>query len=231
MAITARPRAVPHNEAMPRTSPPRTVTERTRLLVVAPLGLVAGGIAAIAAPWQLAVLIGWDIAATTLLVWVWVTIGRTDGPQTRALALSEDNSRTGSWLVLLGAAVFSLVGAVFAFVQGNNSTGALKGVLVGGCVLTVAVSWVVVHTVFTLRYAHLYYSDDVGGIDFGQDITPDYHDFAYVAFTVGATFQVSDTDVTHRDIRHAVLHHALLSYLFGALIVAFTINAVAGLAK
>ncbi len=90
-------------------------------------------------------------------------------------------------------------------------------------------SWAVVHTVFTLRYAHEYYAAPSGGIDFKNDAPPDYQDFAYVAFTVGMTFQVSDTDVQKRVIRRTILRHALLSYLFGAVILAVTINVVANL--
>ena len=94
-----------------------------------------------------------------------------------------------------------------------------------------AVSWGVVHTVFTLRYAHRYYRDPIGGIDFksGDDYAPDYGDFAYVAFTVGMTFQVSDTDIQSREIRRSVLSHALLAYLFGAVILAVTVNLIASL--
>ena len=87
------------------------------------------------------------------------------------------------------------------------------------------------HTVFALRYAHIYYTEPEGGIDFktkGGE-RPDYVDFAYTAFTVGMTFQVSDTDITRREIRRTVLRHALLSFLFGAVIVASAVNIVATL--
>ncbi len=98
---------------------------------------------------------------------------------------------------------------------------------IGG--LTVVVSWSVVHTVFALRYAREYYSTPVGGIDFkSDDEEPDYQDFAYVAFTVGMTFQVSDTDVQARPIRRTVIRHALLAYLFGAVILAVAVNVIAG---
>ncbi len=92
-------------------------------------------------------------------------------------------------------------------------------------------SWAAVHTVFTLRYASLYHLEG-GGIDFTEgDRLPDYRDFAYVAFTIGMTFQVSDTDLTSFTIRRTALRHALLAYLFGIVIVAITINVVAGLLK
>jgi uncharacterized membrane protein len=94
--------------------------------------------------------------------------------------------------------------------------------------LTVALSWLSVHAVYTLRYADLYYRTG-GGIDFHDDGAPDFGDFAYVAFTIGMTFQVSDTDLVSRPIRRTALRHALLSYLFGIAVIATTINAVASL--
>ena len=98
-------------------------------------------------------------------------------------------------------------------------------------ILTVMLSWALVHTLFALRYARLYYSDHPGGIDFKNDAPPDFLDFAYVAFTVGMTFQVSDTDVQLRSIRRAVLRQALISYVFGVVIIAVTINVIAGFVK
>ena len=97
--------------------------------------------------------------------------------------------------------------------------------------LTVVLSWAVVHFVFALRYADEFYTAPIGGIDFKAEpeYAPDYRDFAYVAFTVGMTFQVSDTDIQIRVIRRTVMTHALLSYLFGAVILAVTINVIAAL--
>jgi uncharacterized membrane protein len=81
-----------------------------------------------------------------------------------------------------------------------------------------------------LRYARLYYNDPRGGIEFAEpDKTPDYLDFVYVSFTVGMTFQVSDTDIQSSRIRRTVLRHALLSFLFGAVILGVTVNVVASL--
>jgi uncharacterized membrane protein len=96
---------------------------------------------------------------------------------------------------------------------------------------TVVVSWTVVNTVFTLRYARLYYRGAGGGVDFGTDSTqpPDYRDFAYLAFTIGMTYQVSDTMLRDRGIRRTVLLHAVLSYVFGVVIVSAGVNVVAGL--
>ena len=86
-----------------------------------------------------------------------------------------------------------------------------------------------VHTVYMLRYADLYYRGPKGGITFAGKEDPDYKDFAYVAFTLGMTFQVSDTDLTGKRVRRTALHHALLSYVFGTGIVAITVSSVAAL--
>ena len=86
-----------------------------------------------------------------------------------------------------------------------------------------------VHTDFTLRYADLYYVPPIGGIDFPGDDRPDYRDFAYLAFTIGMTYQVSDTGLLTKRFRRVLLLHALLSYLFGVVIIAAVINVVAGL--
>ena len=94
--------------------------------------------------------------------------------------------------------------------------------------MTVILSWATVHTVFTLRYARLYYALG-GGIDFHEERAPAYGDFAYLAFTIGMTYQVSDTTIASRTIRRTALHHAYMSYLFGTVVVAMTINVIASL--
>jgi uncharacterized membrane protein len=96
---------------------------------------------------------------------------------------------------------------------------------------SVALAWSVVHTVFTVRYAWLYYTGSNGGVDFNENDSPQYSDFAYLAFSIGMTYQVSDTDLVTKQIRATALRHALLSYLFGVVIIATTINLVAGLSK
>src|SRR4029077_12679427 len=95
--------------------------------------------------------------------------------------------------------------------------------------VSIAVSWLTVHTIFALKYAVLYFGGAEGGVNFHQEEPPCYRDFAYMAMTVGMTFQVADTDLHATSLRAAVLKHALLSYLFGAVILAATINLIAGL--
>ena len=207
------------------------ISARQRTLAAAALGVLAALIAMWFAPWQLSTLVAWDVTALSLLLSVWLSVGRFDPEQTRAFATREDNSRVAMQLLLLVASVTSLIGVAFDLVKANQTDGTETVVLTVIGVLTIVLSWAVVHTVFALRYAHEYYTPPIGGIDFKNDAAPDYWDFAYVAFTIGMTFQVSDTDIQARPIRRTALRHALVSYLFGAVILAVTINVVAGLVK
>ena len=117
----------------------------------------------------------------------------------------------GTHFLLLGAALVSLVGVVLAFLKANDGGPPARALLEGIGVVTIACSWVLVHTVFVLRYAHVYYTPPMGGIDFKTQrrASPTTVDFAYTAFTIGMTFQVSDTDITQRAMRRQVLRHAL----------------------
>ena len=156
--------------------------------------------------------------------------GPVDARRDAAVATREDNGRVATSLLLLGASVASLVGTGFDLVKADQAHSAGRVALSSIGLLTVAVSWAVVQTVFALRYAHEYYTPPVGGIDFKtKHEQPDYQDFGYVAFTVGMTFQVSDTDIQARRTRRTVLRHALLAYLFGAVILAVVVNVIASL--
>jgi uncharacterized membrane protein len=215
---------------------------RLRLLVAAGLGLVVGlGGGLLSSQWQLGLLLGWMAAAALFVAWMWFTIGRMSPQATRDHACREDPGQAASDVAVLSAAVASL-GAVGLFLAGGPS-GSGSGGGSGGSggsgvvvealltVLSVALAWATVHTVFTVRYARMYYVDSRRGIKFNQDEDPTYVDFAYLAFTVGMTFQVSDTDIRRPDLRAVILRHMLLSYLLGAVVIAVTINLVGGLSK
>lgn len=206
------------------------MAERTRLAISLAIGAVVGAIVALCTEWPLALLLGWIATASTLVCWIWLVIGRMDSPTTSEFATREDGSRGSTRWLLLVASSFSLVGVLYALSRAGHESGGAKWLFTVIGVSTVVISWALVHTLYVLRYAHLYYSDDPGGIDFKtDDDAPAYVDFAYVAFTIGMTFQVSDTDIQSSPIRRAVLRQALLSYLFGTVIVATVINVVAGL--
>lgn len=205
----------------------RTVGGRSALAAL--IGTVAGFIAVEFVVWQAAILIGWDAAAGCLFVWTWAVVGHLDAAGTEDHANIEDPSRHAAELVVLiaGVALLSAVGLLL--LKAGQSHGGTKAYLISIGILSVVFSWATVHTVFTLRYARSHYEPPVGGVDFNENDPPAYLDFAYLAFTIGMTFQVSDTDLTTKAIRRIALSHALLSYLFGAVIIAIAINLVASL--
>jgi uncharacterized membrane protein len=202
---------------------------RRRIFIGTAAGAVAGTIAGLVdASWSVAVLIGWDTLTLVFLTWVWTTILSTDESGTEQLALAEDDSRATADTVILGASVASLVAIFFTLSQAAKSSGGHAVLLAGLAVISIVLGWTAIQTTFTLMYARLYYTPPSGGLDF-DDGEPDYRDFAYTAFTIGMTYQVSDTGVTQKRIRHVVVRHAILSFVFGTTIIAVAINAVANL--
>jgi uncharacterized membrane protein len=201
---------------------------RARLATCIVIGVIAFIPTVILTAWQVAVLVGWDATAAAFLVLIWLAVRGRDSLATKELATTVDDSRVAAELILVAASVVSLVGVGLLLLSAAGSKGAAHFATIGVAILSVVLSWACVHAVFTLRYARLYYSGR-GGIDYHNNEAPDYGDFAYVALTIGMTFQVSDTDLTSRQIRRSAIRHALLSYLFGVVIVAMVINVVASL--
>jgi uncharacterized membrane protein len=203
-------------------------SERRRVVVCSIAGIVVGSVVALTTVWQLVVLVGWSVTAISLLLWIWFDIGRLDHEITSRVATREDDSPNAARGVLLASSLMSLLAIGAALHRASTARFALAVALTVTSVLAVALSWVVVHTVFTLRYARLFYRES-SGIDFPGGAPPSYRDFAYLAFTVGMTFQVSDTAITDRTLRATVLRHAVLSYVFSIAIIAVMINVIAGI--
>jgi uncharacterized membrane protein len=202
-----------------------------RLILGIVAGAVTGGIAAlVGASWSVAFLFGWDAVTLVFLTWVWKTIYREDAKSTERLALAEDDSRAAADAVILGASVGSLVAIFFTLGEAAKSSGAHSVYLAAVAVISIVLGWAAIQTTFTLMYARLYYTPPSGGIDF-EDGPPDYRDFAYTSFTIGMTYQVSDTSISQKRLRHIVIRHAALSFVFGTTIIAVAINAVANLIK
>ena len=199
-----------------------------RFIVAGILGLTAFWFASSRMQMGLAFLVGWDTIAASVLLAVWPVIVRLDCARTRALSTREDETRATAGLLEVGASTVSLVGVFYALEQASQLHGVERIVMTTAAMITIVLSWLLVNTVFMLGYAHLHFMSKVGGLDFHGDTPPDYLDFAYLAFTVGMTYQVSDTEVHDPAIRRTVLRQALISYLFGAVIIAATINVVAG---
>jgi uncharacterized membrane protein len=200
-----------------------------RLGIAAPVGVAAAVLVGSSVGWPYAPPAGWIVAAAIYLIWTWLLVGPMNAVETEqhATRWSDDDSgpRTIDLIIVL-ASIASLTGVGYLLVAESKAGGDIAAATVG--ILSVVAAWLAVHTAFMLRYARLYYPD--GSIDFHQkDIKPTYADFAYLAFTVGMTYQVSDTDLTTQPVRRTVLFQALVSFLFGAIILAVTINLVAGM--
>jgi uncharacterized membrane protein len=200
--------------------------------------LIAGLIVAVVllpfAPWGMALLGGWDAAALTFLLTIWPIIIRADSTRAAQLAAREDQTEGSARALLVGASVASLLGVGYALILAGRDSAAPRVLLIGAAVLTVMLSWTVINTVYTLRYADLHFQSKPGGIAFGDENgqeRPSYRDFAYVAFTIGMCYQVSDTTLRDPRIRRTVLAHAILSYLFGVVIVAGSVNLISGLVR
>jgi uncharacterized membrane protein len=216
---------------MSSSAPRRHSTPGLRFAVALAAGIVVGVLVLLSTAAVVAPLAGWDTAAVTYIVWSWIVMAPLDADETSTLAVREDPGRAAMDAILLTASVASLasVASVIAVSGSNSAVNPLLGAALGAS--SVVLSWGLVHTVFTAKYARLYYTGPDGGIDFNEPDPPCYTDFAYLAFTIGMTYQASDTDLQTKAIRRTALRHALLSYLFGAIILATTINLLAGLAK
>ncbi|ORV46961.1 DUF1345 domain-containing protein [Mycobacterium conspicuum] len=202
-------------------------TVAVRLTVAVALGVIVAVAVGNTVGWRFA-LVGWITAAGVFVAWTQAIVLGMDAEQTRKWATREDPTRWVADLVVLTASIASLGGVGYVVAAGSHTGAkALAAAIVG--VLAVTASWFAVHTLFTVHYARLYYSGEPGGINFHDPEPPRFSDFAYVAFTVGMTFQVSDTEICSTSIRATVLRQALVAYLLGAVVLAVTINLIAGL--
>ncbi len=206
-----------------------------RLVVGAVVGVIAWALAPTHYQPLVRLIIGWDAFGITALALIWVAIYTADAARIRAVAASEDLSRLLSFLFVLVAAAASLLAVVVLL---GTSHGLPPGVLARHIALSavaVAASWLLVHTVFTLRYAHLYYDarpdgSDVGGLDFpGGEKEPNYLDIAYFAFVIGMTAQTADVGISGRSQRRLALLHGLIAFVFNTTLVALVINGVASI--
>ncbi len=180
----------------------------------------------------------WCIFSLSFIITSWIIFFTRSVDQIKKFAQKEDGSRT--FVVVL--TIFTAVAAMATVLVLVISTGKdikREMITVPVCFLSVMLSWIMVHSILTFHYAHLYYDDDEkapgkshrAGLQFPEDDAPDYLDFAYFSFVVGMTFQVSDVQVENKKLRRMVLLHGLISFALNTFVVALTINFIAGLSK
>jgi len=174
---------------------------------------------------------GWITASVVFLAWTWAVIWRMDAAATRqhALHYERDGTRHVSHVMVTAAGLTSFAGVGYLLYATSGTKPDLAAGVVG--ILSVFGSWFVIHTVYTLRYARLYYTasdPQRPGMGFDGD-PPTYLDFAYVAFTIGMCYSVPDNGLSNRQLRLTVLSHGMVSYLFGTFIIAMMLNLVGGL--
>ncbi len=178
----------------------------------------------------------WDLGVVCFLVLIWFLITSSSSDQTSQRAAQEDQSGPAILALVLIADTISLVAV------GLNTQGVPKADMVGHLIvsiLAIICSWLLAHTVFTLHYAHRYYRagmlntemdhEEAGGLDFPGKEPPNYLDFAYFSFVVGMTSQVSDVQITSPSMRRLALIHGVLSFAFNTVILALSVNILAGL--
>ncbi|TWR27296.1 DUF1345 domain-containing protein [Mucilaginibacter achroorhodeus] len=180
-------------------------------------------------------LITWIGIATSIIILDWVIILGAHPREIRKIASLEDSSRTLIFLVVLASSLVSLVAIYLLLRSSKDVPEETTAAYIILAMVAVVISWWLVHTIFTMRYAHLYYNKDsagkeAGGLDFPGDMKdPDYLDFVYFSFVIGMTFQVSDVEISSRRIRRLAWMHGLISFAFNTAIVALSINVISGL--
>lgn len=208
------------------------VLSTRRALICVGAGALAGAIAALAASPALAPLAGWCTAGIIALVWVWRMLWRLDPPGTQRVAREESDSHVTD-NAIVAACVASIVAVVLALIESRQQSGnALSVALVILGVAGTMVAWALVNTVYALKYARMYYVDQGrDGFDTKEEADPTYSDFAYFAFTIGMSYAAPEVEPVNSEIRRKALFHALLSFFFGTVLIAVSINLVTNLGQ
>jgi uncharacterized membrane protein len=184
--------------------------------------------------WPFRALLGWCVATAVYLVLAWWLAEVFDSNSTRQRAQAQDEPSMVVFLLMMLAVLASVSSIVLLLQQVKQLAGAERLGHMLLAMLALGLSWLFIHTIFAFRYAHRYYQEEKrkkpggAGLQFPNQPDPDYFDFLYYAFVIGMTSQVSDVQVTSREMRRLTLGHGILSFAFNVLIVALTINVVAG---
>ena len=203
--------------------------------------LISVGMAALAfaaLPWgwapKIRALGTWNAYVFTNLVLAWTTITTADPEEVMKEVKLQDSGRNTIFVFVLVAACASIFAVALMLNDAKGLHGARLTEHVLFSLFTVVSSWVLVHTIFTLRYAHIYYGtgDDqqrTGGLNFPDENSPDYMDFAYFSFIIGVASQTADVSIGSARLRRLALLHGLIAFFFNVTIIALSINTVSGL--
>lgn len=190
---------------------------------------VIAGFALLSAGWSATnALIVWNLSALVYLAVAWYRMITVDLDGLRRRAADLDFSDSVILVLSVAAALASLAGIGFELFGAQESPTNEKLLRAALAMATVLLSWTFLHTLFTLHYAHRFYSDDGdgGGLIFPEEhAVPEYWDFAYFSFTIGVAAQTADVMISSRPMRRLVFFHAVLSFLFNTTILALAINA------
>jgi uncharacterized membrane protein len=173
-------------------------------------------------------LVGWDAGVAAYLLLVYILIARCDTEKIRSHAAREDEGRMGILVLTVFAALASL-GAIVVELHGTGEH-TRAGFELALATTTIVLSWVFIHTIFALHYAHDYYGESgvkQSGLNFPGDEPPDYLDFVYFSLVIGMTSQVSDVAVASRAIRRTVIAHGVVSFFFNVALLALMVNIAA----
>jgi uncharacterized membrane protein len=218
---------------MSATASHRSLDSHQRLTIAFVLALISFFIISSFFEVQLAIVCAWDVFALTDIALAWYTITKKKTKETVQNARLQDSSRFTILSFVIATAFMSLIVIAILLKTVKHSSIYPLNYILAFAFLTVLISWFLVHTVFAIHYAHIYYAEGEtthkGGLDFPKDNNPNFLDFAYYSFVVGMTFQVSDVQVTSKRMRNLTLAHALISFLFNTFILALSINIIAGL--
>ena len=203
---------------------PRATTGR--LAIAALVGVLATVLIPPFVPWHVRAMVGWDASALLFVVLAWLMIARATPNDTQRRAGLEDPGRRFVFVIAMGASIFSFFAAVLVLKEAHSLPRSQVPVWTALALSAIVLSWIVTHTAFTLRYAHLYYRRRGVSecLQFPGTKTPCDLDFAYFAFTIGMCFQVSDVVITSMRVRRAALLHALLSFAYNTTILALALN-------
>ena len=208
----------------------RFLRGHVRLWISIAIGVAIYWLTSARLPFPTHFLIGWDAGVLYYIVATTVVIVRSTPTEIRYHSALHDEGAL-ALLVLTVAATLVSLGAIFAELADVKRSQPGYGLDVALAIATVVLSWIFIHTIFALHYAHDFYG--VGrrarGLKFPGDGKPDYWDFIYFAFVIGMTFQVSDVGITNKWIRRTVVGHGGLSFVFTATILALAVNIAASL--